>query len=50
MVGENLCTVERIVGPESTVFLLTEWAARGKARARVKNSIRKVADFRMSDM
>jgi hypothetical protein len=26
---------------------LTDWTVNGKTRARVKNSIRKVADFRM---
>ena len=47
-VGVNLCSVVRIVEPESAALLLTDWTVNGKTRARVKNSIRKVADFRMT--
>jgi len=47
-VGVNLCSVVRIVESESAALLLTDWTVNGKTRARVKNSIRKVADFRMT--
>ena len=47
-VGVNLCLVVRIVESESAALLLTDWTVNGKTRARVENSIRKVADFRMT--